>query len=235
MKKIVCFIFSCLLVTPLAFTSIHAEDTEKYEGFDSKIQYEHAPDYYDAERVKAREEKIAQAEERLKQRKSVYSISLPLRAQKYRGWCGAAVAEMIVDYQLGPNNIYTQDKLAAMMGMTPSSSGSYISLQAAALREATKLNYEVTRTADYDFTKALKSDINAYVGLSLPVDLYYVYNNRPHSGAIGHSLAAKGYSDANTVIFLDPWNFDGNYYGQHEISISQMLRAINGFTGYYIW
>lgn len=238
MKKLLSLVFCGFLASTLGTTSISAneDDTESVpNGFDSASQYEQAPDYYEAERVAAREAKYEQAASVLKQKKSVYSISLPLRAQKYKGWCGAAVAEMIVDYQLGSNNTYTQERLASMMNMDKNSDGSYITDQAAALRTATKLNFEVTRTSDYSFANALRADINSYVGLSLPVDLYYIYNGRPHAGSIGHSLAAKGYSDANTVIFLDPWNLSGNYYGQHEVSINTMLSAINNFAGVYIW
>lgn len=238
MKKIFSLVFCGILASSIGTTAIYAQEsnTERVPyGFDSATQYEQTPDYYDAERVAAREAKYKQADSVLKQKKNVYSISLPLRAQKYSGWCGAAVAEMIVDYQLGSNNAYTQDKLAGMMKMDKYSDGSYVTDQAETLRTATKLNYEVTRTSDYSFANALRADINSYAGLSLPVDLYYIYNGRPHSGSIGHSLAAKGYSDANTVIFLDPWNLSGNTYGQHEVSINAMLSAINNFAGIYIW
>lgn len=233
MKKLLCIMCCGILATSLGAIKISANEVEEGtvpEGFDSAEQYEQAPNYYDAERIAARNEKYANAEQVLNQRKSVYSISLPLRAQQTRYWCGAAVGEMIVDYQLGANNTWTQAKIASLM--KTDNTGAFVTDQAAALKQITGLNFEVTRTRDYSFASALKSNINAYVGLSLPVDLYYIYSS---SGTAYHSLAAKGYSDANTVVFLDPWVYDSSRYGQHEISISQMTEAINQAFGMYIW
>ncbi len=233
MKKLLCIMCCGILTTSLGIIKVSANEGEVEtipDGFDSAEQYEQVPDYYDAERIEARNEKYAKANQILKQRKNVYSISLPLRAQQDRYWCAAAVGEMIIDYQLGSDNIWTQAKIAKQM--KTDATGAYVDDQATALRQITGLNFEVTRLSDYSFANALRADINSYVGLSLPVNLYYIYSS---SGTAYHSLAAKGYSDANTVIFLDPWVYDSSRYGQHEISISQMTTAIDKAFGIYIW
>ncbi|MEG0314498.1 MAG: C39 family peptidase [Erysipelotrichaceae bacterium] len=233
MKNVLIFMIFGMFLLPLGATEILANDEGTVnvpEGFDSEEQYEQVPDYYDAKRVSAREEKLKKIDNyKFTNRANIYTISLPLRGQQNESWCAPASGEMIIDYQLGSNNIWTQEKIAKAMKTT--SLGTTAGNAATALRDITGLNFEVQRISSLPLINALQSNINSYVGLMLLVDTRYLYVG---SGG-GHAVAAKGYSDNNTVIYLDPWKYDKIIYGQHEVPISTMTSAISGAEGLYIW
>lgn len=230
MKKLISLLCCGILVSSIGTANVSANEKTVPEGFDSLEQYEQAPDYYDAERVKARNDKMKKINDyTVSNRKNTYTISLPLRAQQNSSWCAPASGEMIIDYQLGENNTWTQSRIASEMKTT--SSGTTASNAAAGLRTITGLNFEVQKISELPLMNALKADINGYVGVMLLVNARYLYDG--FYG--GHAVAAKGYSDADTVIYLDPYSANPSIYGQHEVSISTMTNAIKYAEGLYIW
>lgn len=237
MKIIKIIILSTILFNSMGM-SLQAEEHsgDIPEGFESWEQYEQAPDYNDPERVEARNAKLvksASIEENPKLRAGgKYTIGIGLIGQETKYYCGPATGKMLIDYQLGKNNTWTQKKIAGNSYMkTDKNQTTYTSDAAAALRNITKLNFEAQRISEVPLKTALKTDINAYVGLYLVVDINTLY---PGYNGGGHAVAAKGYSDT-TVIYNDPYKYINTLYGTHEVSISKMTNAIKNEGGLYIW
>lgn len=89
---------------------------------------------------------------------------------------------------------------------------------------------EFQSLSEVSLYSALQADINSNIGLILPFELSYLY-----SGMAGwHMVAAKGYS-SNSVIYLDPWDYDESIFGEHEVSLSAMQKAIAGAENKIVW
>lgn len=239
MKKLLTYLMItlCLSITSMNFVS--ANETTVYENKwaeeanspPSGMIPESEEEYNSSERIQERKLKMLQLENNKnssQSKVSKYTISLPLRGQQNSYYCAPAAGEMIIDYQLGPNNIYTQDKIANAMGTT--TSGTKGAGVARGLKAITGLNFTYQSLSEVPLLTALKTDINAYVGLVLPVEAGRLYSG--FSG--GHALAAKGYSNS-TVIYLDPWKYNPNIYGEHEVALSKMEYAIKGFENKIVW
>lgn len=212
-------------------STISANDDADDTCGTSGVILESDEDYNSPERIQERGQKMEQLTESNNNKQAridKYTISLPLRGQQNTYYCAPASGEMEIDYQLGPNNIYTQTKIASAMGTT--SDGTTGAGAARGLKSITGLNYTYQSLSEVSLYAALKTDINANVGVLLAVNASKLY-----SGFFGmHMVAAKGYS-TNSVIYLDPWKYNSSVYGQHEVSLSTMQNAIKACENKIVW
>lgn len=188
-------------------------------------------DYNAPARVHERKVKMAEYaknSKRIQARAYKNTIPLPLRGQQTPYYCAPAAGEMVIDYQLGRRNIFTQTRIANAMKTTTNGTTGYNA--ARGLKQITKLNFTYTSLTEISLYNALRIDINANVGLLLPINLKLMYKDRRGY----HMVAAKGYS-SNTVIFLDPYKYDPTMYGQHEVALSTMESAIRNVENKIIW
>lgn len=233
MKKYIRFTTAWIMITIFwnsLMLNVNAEEEPNDSNYQNIEQQELTSDYNTVERIKAREAKIeAMYKNRSVQNaRASYTIALPLRAQENKYYCGPASGKMLIDYQLGNNNAWTQSKIAGYMGTT--TGGTTVWNAASALRTITGLNFEAQKISELPLINALKTDINAYVGVMVMYNVKSMYGKTSSN----HFSAAKGYS-GSTVTYLDPYKFDSSMYGQHEVSLTKMTSAITAGGGYYIW
>lgn len=110
------------------------------------------------------------------------------------------------------------------------------------LRAHTGASYEAQLTSGYALGNATTVDIDAGYPL--------IYN--PNAGLLGtgyptarktpHYVVGYGYryntfgsTGESYVSYLDPYKYISSAYGKHEISVTNMVKAVNDNTRYYIW
>lgn len=231
MKKLITYLMLSTMLFVGTVGSIYANDAADNANGASGIILESDDDYNTPERIQERKQKMEQLAEfnNSKQaRIDKYTISLPLIGQQNTYYCAPASGEMEIDYQSGPDNIYTQAKIASAMGTTSSETTG--AGAARGLKSITGLNYTYQSLSEVSLYTALKTDINANVGVLLALDAGELYSRL--SGM--HMVAAKGYS-SNSVIYLDLWKYNSSIFGQHEVSLSTMQNAIKACENKIVW